>query len=209
MTNIIIAVLTIACGCFICFAGYNFFRLCLGLLGGALGYIAGSMLSVKLAPLFGENEGTAKIVIICIFTLLFGALAFWLYLKVLIIAASLYVGWWVFTDYRALSAEITTGKSVAALLVGIAAGALIGIAVYYAQKWTISLFTALVGARIISSVITPVLYDRFLSSGTATDIEEAALGTSLTGSMVQASAIVVLVFTVIGFSYQLKNGKKK
>ncbi len=209
MTDILIAVLIVAIGCFVCFAGYNFFRLSLGLIGGAIGFIAGSLVSEQLAPIFAENATLAKIVIIILFTVAFASLAFWLYLKVLVIAASLYIGWWIYSDYRGAASEITAGKGVAALLVGLAAGALIGIAVYYAQKWTISLFTALVGARIISSVLTPVLYTQFLSGESVQNIEQVILGSSFTGSMVQAGAVVVLIFTVLGFVHQLKTKSKK
>ncbi|MCR4688447.1 MAG: TMEM198/TM7SF3 family protein [Saccharofermentans sp.] len=209
MSDIVIAVLTICCGCIICFSGYRFFRLSLALIGAAIGFIAGSMVADKLAPLFAPNEKIATLITVILFAAIFGGLAFWLYLKVLIVAATLYIGWWVYSDYRSVVMEAEAGKQIAALLIGLAAGALIGIAVYYMQKWTISLFTALVGARIISSVITPILYTQFLSGEAAQNIEQLALGTSFTGSMVQAGAVVVLIFTVFGFAHQVNIKDKK
>ena len=90
---------------------------------------------------------------------------------------------------------------------GIIAGVLIGIIVYYAQKWTISLFTAFVGARVISGVLTPILWSGILQGEYAGIIEQKVLGPDVELNYSLVRILILVAFCAAGFVIQLKTSK--
>ena len=88
------------------------------------------------------------------------------------------------------------------------AGLLIGIIVYYAQKWTISLLTAFIGARMISGVLAPVLWSGILSGEYIGIIEQRVLGSDVGVNFSLIRVILLVAFCTAGFVIQLKTSKK-
>ena len=87
-------------------------------------------------------------------------------------------------------------------------GAVIGVVVYYAQKWTISLLTAFIGARVISGVLAPVLWSGILSGDYAGIIEHQILGGDVEINYTLIRVLVLAIFCTAGFLIQLKTSKK-
>lgn len=201
-------IVTIAAGCLVCFAGYKFFRLSLALVGAALGFAAGALLVNYIASSGTELPDIARLVIIGVFAVGFGVGAFALYMKALILVTALACGYWFYTDYNGMLPEDLTANKLVLLLVGLAAGALLGVLVYYAQKWSISLLTAILGARILSSVLSPLLWSSFLSGAEARSFEETVLGGNFTGDYVLTASLVTVALAGAGLAVQLKTSRK-
>ena len=201
-------IVTIAAGCLVCFAGYKFFRLSLALIGAALGFAAGVLLVNYIASSGTPLPDIARLIIIGVFTVGFGAGAFALYMKALILVTTLACGYWFYTDYSGMLPEDLAANKLVLLAVGLAAGALLGVLVYFAQKWSISLLTAILGARILSSVLSPLLWSSFLSGAEARSFEETVLGGNFTGDYVLTASLVTVALAGAGLAVQLKTSRK-
>ena len=201
-------IVTLAAGCIVCFAGYKFFRLSLALVGAALGFAAGSLIVGYLTSSGAAIPDIARLIIIGVFTVGFGVGAFALYMKALILVSTLACGYWFYTDYSGMLPEDLVANRLVLLGVGLAAGALLGILVYYAQKWSISLLTALLGARILSSVLSPLLWSSFLSGTAAGSFEQTVLGGNFTGDYVLTASLVTVALAGAGLAIQLKTSRK-
>ena len=208
MTDVILTIVTLAAGCIVCFAGYKFFRLSLALVGAALGFAAGSLIVGYLTSSGAAIPDIARLIIIGVFTVGFGVGAFALYMKALILVSTLACGYWFYTDYSGMLPEDLVANRLVLLGVGLAAGALLGILVYYAQKWSISLLTALLGARILSSVLSPLLWSSFLSGTAAGSFEQTVLGGNFTGDYVLTASLVTVALAGAGLAIQLKTSRK-
>ena len=208
MTDVILTIVTLAAGCIVCFAGYKFFRLSLALVGAALGFAAGSLIVGYLTSSGAAIPDIARLIIIGVFTVGFGVGAFALYMKALILVSTLACGYWFYTDYSGMLPEDLVANRLVLLGVGLAAGALLGILVYYAQKWSISLLTALLGARILSSVLSPLLWSNFLSGAAAGSFEQTVLGGNFTGDYVLTASLVTVALAGAGLAIQLKTSRK-
>ena len=201
-------IVTIAAGCLVCFAGYKFFRLSLALIGAALGFAAGVLLVDYIASSGTPLPDIARLIIIGVFTVGFGVGAFALYMKALILVTTLACGYWFYTDYSGMLPEDLAANRLVLLAVGLAAGALLGVLVYFAQKWSISLLTAILGARILSSVLSPLLWSSFLSGAEARSFEETVLGGNFTGDYVLTASLVTVALAGAGLAVQLKTSRK-
>lgn len=208
MTDVVLTIATLAAGCLVCFAGYKFFRLSLALVGAALGFAAGVLLVNYIASSGMEFPDVARLIIIGVFTIGFGVGAFALYMKALILITTLACGYWIYTDYNGILPQDIVANKLVLLGVGLALGALLGVLVYYAQKWSISLLTAILGARILSSVLSPLLWTSFLSGEAARSFEETVLGGNFTGDYILTAALVTVALAAAGLTVQLKTSRK-
>ena len=210
MTNIVITVIAVIAGCLMCFEGYKMFRLSLGIAGGVAGFIL-ARLFISMTSNMGLvwNE-VGKNAVIILFTIGLGILAFTLYMKALIAITTIVCAFWFYDDFSFLFSKIENNglKFVLTYGAGLLAGAIIGIIVYYAQKWTISLFSAYVGGRIISEVLSPVIWAG-ISSGEYTGIiEQKVLGADIELSYTLIRMVVLIAFCAAGFAIQLKTSRK-
>lgn len=210
MSNVVVSILTLVLGAIVCFAGYRFFRLSLALIGGVAGFVTGSYVNRLIAANIDSAPSlTLRLVILAIFTLGFAIGAFVLYMKALVLISAVVCAYWVYNDYSGVGriAGESSGR-VILVLTGLAAGALIGALVYSAQKWSISLFTALYGAKIMASVIAPLLWNSFLAGTCASNFEQLILGASFSGEYALTSALVIVLLAGAGFAIQLKTSGK-
>lgn len=193
-----------------CFVGYRLFRLSLGIAGGVAGFVLGRFLIAWTGDLGIEWSNPAKIIFLAVLTLGLGILAFKLYMKALVAVTTIVCAFWFYDDFNFLFERITNSalRIVLTIAAGLIVGALIGIIVYYAQKWTISLFTSFVGARVISSVLAPLLWSSIASVEYAGIIEQRFLGTDLGLSYSLVRVLILVAFCAAGFVIQLKTSKK-
>ena len=192
-----------------CFEGYKLFRLSLGIAGGVAGFILGRLLIGMTNNMGMSWNMVGKTAVLLIFTIGLAILAFTLYMKALIAITTIVCAFWFYDDFSFLFSKIrNTGlRFVLTYGAGLIVGAIIGIIVYYAQKWTISLFTAYVGAR-ISGVLAPVIWSG-ISSGEYTGIiEQRVFGTDIAMSYTLIRVLVLVAFCAAGFVIQLKTSRK-
>ncbi|WP_034448416.1 hypothetical protein [Butyrivibrio sp. AE2032] len=210
MSDIFITEIAVIAGCLMCFSGYKLFRLSLGIAGGVAGFVLGRFLINLTSELGIEWNGIAKTVILVLFTVGLGILAFKLYMKALIAVTTLICAFWFYDDFNFLFERMTNNalRIVVTLGAGLFAGFLIGVIVYYAQKWTISLFTAFVGARVISGVLAPVLWSAVSTGEYAGIVEKNMLGDGVGMSLSLVRVLVLVAFCAAGFAIQLKTAKK-
>lgn len=211
MADVLFTIITIVAGSLMCFEGYKLFRLCLGIAGGVAGFVLGNFV-VEISTQAGLvwNE-TAKTVVMLVFVAGLAVLSFALYMKALIAITTIICAFWFHDDFGFIFSGIENqGVRIAVTYgAGLVAGVLIGVIVYYAQKWTISLATAYAGARMISGVLAPVLWSGILSDEYAAGIIEQRMlldGVGFNFSMIQI--IVLVAFCSSGFVIQLKTSRK-
>lgn len=209
MPDIVITVLSVIAGCLMCFEGYKLFRLSLGIAGGVAGFVLAKLL-IELTGSWINWSGTAKIIVLAVFTIVCGVLAFTLYMKALIAITTIVCAFWFYDDFQFLFSGIENSvlRVVLTYVVGFFAGMLIGVIVYYAQKWTISLLTSFVGARLISGVLAPVIWSGVFSGQYAGIIERQVIGSGVEVNFSLIRLLLVVAFCVAGFIIQLKTKKK-
>ncbi len=192
-----------------CFEGYKLFRLSLGIAGGVAGFVLAKLL-IELTGSWINWSGTAKIIVLAVFTIVCGVLAFTLYMKALIAITTIVCAFWFYDDFQFLFSGIENSvlRVVLTYVVGFFAGMLIGVIVYYAQKWTISLLTSFVGARLISGVLAPVIWSGVFSGQYAGIIERQVIGSGVEVNFSLIRLLLVVAFCVAGFIIQLKTQKK-
>ena len=192
-----------------CFEGYKLFRLSLGIAGGVAGFVLAKLL-IELTGSWINWSGTAKIIVLAVFTIVCGVLAFTLYMKALIAITTIVCAFWFYDDFQFLFSGIENSvlRVVLTYVVGFFAGMLIGVIVYYAQKWTISLLTSFVGARLISGVLAPVIWSGVFSGQYAGIIERQVIGSGVEVNFSLIRLLLVVAFCVAGFIIQLKTKKK-
>ena len=210
MPDIVITVIAVIAGSLMCFNGYKLFRVSLGIAGGVAGFVLGRFL-INLPGDMGIawNE-VGKIIFLSVLTIGLAVLAFKLYMKALIAVTTIVCAIWFYDDFNFLFERVsnTALRIVLTMGSGIIAGILIGIIVYYAQKWTISLFTAFIGARVISEVLTPILWSGILSGEYVGIIEQRVLGPDVALSYSLVRILILVAFCAAGFVIQLKTIKK-
>lgn len=210
MSDIVIAVIAIIAGSLMCFEGYKIFRLSLGIAGGAAGFIIARFLINFTGEMGLTWNETGKLVAIAVFTIGLGILAFTLYLKALIAITTIVCALWFYDDFNFLFERVSNSalRIIITFGSGLVAGFLIGVIVYYAQKWTISLFTAFVGARMISGVLSPILWTGIFSEEYVGIIGQRVLGTDVGVNYSLVRLLLVVAFCTAGFVIQLKTSKK-
>ena len=210
MPDIVISVIAVIAGCLMCFNGYKLFRFSLGIAGAVAGFSLGKLLISITGDMGIEWSNIAKIIVLAVLTIGLGVLAFKLYMKALIAITTLVCALWFYDDFNFLFERITNSALRIVLTIGsgIVAGMLIGLIVYYAQKWTISLFTAFVGARIISGVLTPILWSGIMQGEYAGFIEQKVLGPDVPLNYSLVRILILVAFCAAGFVIQLKTSKK-
>ena len=209
MPDIVITILSIIAGCLMCFEGYNLFRISLGIAGGVAGFALAKLL-IELTGSWINWTDTAKIIVLAVFTLVCGAIAFCLYMKALVTITTIVCAFWFHDDFNFLFSGIenTALRIVVTYVAGIFVGVLIGLVVYYAQKWTISLLTSFIGARLISGVLSPVIWAGAFSGQYAGIIERQVLGNDVEVNQALIRLMLLAVFCTAGFLIQLKTSKK-
>lgn len=210
MPDIVITVIAVIAGCLMCFNGYKLFRLSLGIAGAVAGFTIGRFLINMTGDMGIAWSDIARIIFLAVFTIGLGLLAFKLYMKALIAVTTIVCAFWFYDDFNFIFERVTNSALRIVLTVGsgIVAGVLIGIIVYYAQKWTISLFTAFVGARVIAEVLAPILWSGIFSGEYAGIIEKRVLGPDLGLTYSLVRLLVLVAFCAAGFVIQLKTSKK-
>lgn len=210
MPDIVITILAVIAGSLMCFNGYKLFRLSLGIAGSVAGFSLGRLLIDITGEMGVEWSNVAKIICLAVLTIGLGVLAFKLYMKALIAITTIVCALWFYDDFSFIFERITNSALRIVLTIGsgLIVGALIGVIVYYAQKWTISLFTAFVGARIISGVLTPILWSGILQGEYAGIIEQRVLGPDVALNYSLVRILVLVAFCTAGFVIQLKTYKK-
>lgn len=210
MSDILITLIGVLAGCLMCFEGYKLFRLSLGIAGGAAGFVLGRFLIGLTGNLGITWSELGKSIFLILFTIGLGVLAFSLYMKALIIVTTIVCAFWFYDDFSFIFERVANSvlRTVFTYGAGIIAGVLIGIIVYYAQKWTISLFTALVGARIISGVLSPILWEVVLSGDATEGVQQQILGSDIFLNLPLVRVLVLVAFCTAGFVIQLKTFKK-
>ena len=209
MTEFILIGAGVLIGLILCFNGYKLFRLCLAVVGGVLGYIGGTFI-VK----FAEAQGSplpelAKLLVTLIPAIVLAIASFALYMKALIGLTALFCAYFVYTDYGQLFPGQGVSKVLVPLLTGFVIGMILGVVVYFAQKWTICFFTAFVGARIIASASAPFLWNLLKANPYALYIQDSFLGTRVTDTPALTACFIIVAFTAAGLVVQLKSSKKK
>ncbi len=210
MPDIVITVIAVIAGSLMCFNGYKLFRVSLGIAGGVAGFVLGRFLINLTGDMGIAWNEVGKIIFLSVLTIGLAVLAFKLYMKALIAVTTIVCAIWFYDDFNFLFERVsnTALRIVLTMGSGIVAGILIGIIVYYAQKWTISLFTAFIGARVISEVLTPILWSGILSGEYVGIIEQRVLGPDVALSYSLVRILVLVAFCAAGFVIQLKTIKK-
>ena len=210
MTDAIVTVICVLAGCLMCFCGYRLFRLSLGIAGGVAGFIIARFIIQLTAEAGLEWNATAKLIVLALFTIGLGVLAFALYMKALIAITTIICSFWFYDDFNALFDKIDNYvlRLVLTFGAGLLVGVLIGVIVYFAQKWTISLLTSFIGARVISSALTPILWSGIFSQETKSIIEHQLLGSDVEFNYTLIRIIILVAFCAAGFVIQIKSRKK-
>jgi len=204
MTMLVVTLLSVVGGAICCFAGYKIFRVALCLIGGCVGSYLGVMLFDFLSAydIGFMHMQYSELVTVAICVVLFAALAFGLYMKALVAVVTLICGWYLYTDSNSLGVKLPWTSPLITLGVCILFGLVIGFAVYFLQKWAITIFTAFIGAKIIASVLVPYLFALF--SGRQGEMAIRLLtGGLASNSEIAIHVIVVLVLTGAGIAVQL------
>ena len=210
MSDIVITVICFIAGCLMCFNGYKLFRLSLAIAGGVAGFVLGKLI-IELTGNAGITwNSTGTMIFLAVFALGCGILAFKLYMKALIAITTIVCAFWFYDDFNFLFNKIENAgmRIILTCLSGLVVGAIIGVIVYYAQKWTISLFTAFVGGKIISAVFAPILWSGLFSGEYAGIIEKQLLGPEVELNYTLIRLLVLVAFCAAGFVVQLKTSKK-
>ena len=210
MSDIVIAIIAVIAGSLMCFEGYKLFRLSLGIAGGAAGFVIARYVISFTGDMGITWNEIGKLVILAVFTIGLGILAFTLYMKALIAITTIVIALWFYDDFNFLFERVSNNalRIIFTFGAGLIAGVLIGIIVYYAQKWTISLFTAFVGARMISGVLAPILWSGISSGEYVGIIEQRVLGSDIGVSFSLVRVMLLVAFCTAGFVIQLKSSKK-
>ena len=209
MTELILIGIGVIIGAIICFNGYKIFRVCLAVLGGMLGYILGDFIC-NLAQGQGQPVSLlARLLITGIPTIALAIASFALYMKALIGLTALFCAYFVYKDYGSLVPGNGPSKALLSLLAGFVAGLLLGVIVYFAQKWTICFFTAFLGARIIASATAPFLWGLLKDNQYALYFQDTLLGTRITEAPALTASFIIVAFTAAGLVVQLKSSKKR
>ncbi|MCQ2473640.1 MAG: hypothetical protein MJ098_05845 [Saccharofermentans sp.] len=210
MTNIVITVIAVLAGVLMCFEGYKLFRLSLGIAGGVAGFILSRLFITMTGSMGMSWNSTGKNVVIFLFTIGLAILAFSLYMKALIAVTTIVCAFWFYDDFSFLFAPITNSgvRFLCTYGAGLFIGAIIGVIVYFAQKWTISLFTAYTGAKIISGVLAPIIWAWVSSAENVGILEQKVLGADIDITFTLVRIIVLVAFCAAGFAIQLKTSKK-
>ena len=208
MTELILIGAGCLIGAIICFNGYKIFRLCLAVLGGMLGYLLGDFVC-NLAQGQGQQLSLlARLLILGIPTIALAIASFALYMKALIGLTALFCAFVVYKDYGSLFPGKGPAKVLMPLIVGFIAGLILGVVVYFAQKWTICLFTAFIGARVIASATAPALWGVLKDNQYALYFQDTLLGTRITETPALTACFIIVAFTAAGLVVQLKTSKK-
>ena len=210
MSDIVIAIIAVIAGSLMCFEGYKLFRLSLGIAGGAAGFVIARYVISFTGDMGITWNEIGKLVILAVFTIGLSILAFTLYMKALIAITTIVIALWFYDDFNFLFERVSNNalRIIFTFGAGLIAGVLIGIIVYYAQKWTISLFTAFVGARMISGVLAPILWSGISSGEYVGIIEQRVLGSDIGVSFSLVRVLLLVAFCTAGFVIQLKSSKK-
>ena len=204
MTLLVVTLLSVIGGAICCFAGYRIFRVALCLIGGCLGAYAGLYLYQFLSKyeISFMHMQYSELVTVLICVVIFAALAFGFYMKALVAVVTLISAWYLYSDGNAIGVRLPWQSPLITVGVCLVFGLVIGFAVYFLQKWAITIFTAFIGAKIIASVLVPYLFA--LISGRQGEMALRLLTGEVAGNTeVAISVVAVLLLTGAGIAVQL------
>jgi len=202
MTSIIYSLISIICGAVICFAGYKLFRVALSLIGAVIGARLGYCLYDITGNIFSDylsDELTMGIYMILLAAIL-GFSAFALYMKALVVLMVIVGAWWFYQDFSGLKSSLGEYEGITAIAVGAGIGLVIGLAVYFLQKWAIMAVTSVLGAKIMTMTILPVISSVLLSENLTKSLFEGAKSSNF----ILLSTGLLIIFAVCGFINQFK-----
>ena len=214
MTNIslsgaVLTVLMLVAGGLVCFAGYKMFRLCIGIAGAIIGGYLGHHiygLIERFVDITSENE-MVEVILIAVFAIILGIVAFALYLKALVTVCTLIGGWWFYSDYKNLLESAGKYAGIASIGIGLVIGLLAGLAVYFIQQWAIIIVTSLSGAKLIASVIVPLISSVYFAEEAGGKLSEILFNGAVGNGAAVIGAILMLLLAGAGLSVQIKTSK--
>ena len=209
MTELILLTVGFIIGAIICFNGYKIFRLCLAVLGGMLGYALGDFICDLVQGRGQALPLLARLLIIGVPAVVLAITSFALYMKALIGLTALCCAYFAYKDYGSLFPGNGPGKVLLPVLVGFVAGLILGIIVFFAQKWTICFFTAFLGARILASATAPFLWGLLKDNQYALYFQDTFLGARITDTPALTACFIIVAFTASGLVVQLQSSKKR
>ena len=99
----------------------------------------------------------SELITVLVCAVILAVLAFGLYMKALIAVVTLITTFYLYTDSRSLELRLPWESPIITFLFCLLFGAVVGMTVYFLQKWAIIIFTSFIGAKIITSVLVPYL----------------------------------------------------
>ncbi|MCR5527875.1 MAG: TMEM198/TM7SF3 family protein [Saccharofermentans sp.] len=184
-------------GILVCGYGYRFFRLSVTLVGASIGFSLGVMIATtilaSLSPVFHW-------IIVGVFTIGIGSVAFAFYQKAIILICTIGVGYWFVNDY----AE----PSVRNWAIGLGIGLVVGFAAFFLQKAAIMLVTSVAGAKMITTAALPYIFMFPMLPVLSKRAGEFVFRDVSLPPEVFVPGVLTIIIAAFGFSKQLKDDKK-
>ncbi|MCQ2528884.1 MAG: TMEM198/TM7SF3 family protein [Saccharofermentans sp.] len=202
------AIVLIVIGLLVCFLGYKFFRLSLSLIGAGLGVLIAEFLFDNYASVVNlDGNEVAQVIIVALFAIGLGSLAYSLYMKAVMFITILGCGFWISSCYQSYSGDASVKGIIISWIVGILVGLIFGVAVRKVQRWAIILFTAFSGAQIVARFSAMYM----ITNPTLEDVT-VKIGKSLFPGMTESpqtllAGILLIMFFTAGVIVQ-SQGKK-
>lgn len=197
MSGYLPSLLILIAGVVVCGYGYRFFRLSVTLIGAAIGFALGNIVA---SDVLATLSPALYWVIVGVFTIGIGSVAFAFYKKAIIVICTIGIAYWFVNGY--------TESSIKNWAIGLGIGFVVGLAVFFLQKAAIMLFTAVAGAKMITTVTLPYIFMIPFISGLSDKIGEIVFkGTKLPPDIF-VPGVLLLIIASCGFVKQFKEDQK-
>ena len=197
MSGYLPSLLILIAGVVVCGYGYRFFRLSVTLIGAAIGFALGNIVA---SDVLATLSPALYWVIVGVFTIGIGSVAFAFYKKAIIVICTIGIAYWFVNGY----AE----SSIKNWAIGLGIGFVVGLAVFFLQKAAIMLFTAVAGAKMITTVTLPYIFMIPFISGLSDKIGEIVFkGTKLPPDIF-VPGVLLLIIASCGIVKQFKEDQK-
>ncbi|MCQ2532008.1 MAG: TMEM198/TM7SF3 family protein [Saccharofermentans sp.] len=202
------SILLIVFGLFVCFAGYKFFRLSLSLIGAGIGFFLAEHIFDAYSSLLGlAGNDIARFVFVLLIVIGMASLAFYFYMKAVIVTAMIGMGYWINTCYRQYTGDTSTKAMLLTWVAGILLGLIIGFAIKSVQRWAIIIFTAAGGAQITGSLCSKYMIVNSIVEETCVKLGNVIFPNTRIDSQVLLGGILAIMLFTAGVIVQSK-GKK-